>query len=127
GLVRFDKRRRTVTVECWPFLADVTEPGTQFAGWPRSFDVLANYGRKAVAQLPRLLVTGVDNPVVEVIDEATGELVYALRMAGQTWQPHVFAAGKYTLKISDPDGGKSKQLSGVMATAGNETSLEVSV
>jgi len=127
GLVRFDKRRRTVTVECWPFLADVSEPGTQFAGWPRSFDVLANYGRKAVARLPRLEVRGVDNPVVEVIDDATGELVYALRIAGQTWQPHVFAAGKYTLQISDPDSGKSKQLSGVMATPGNETSLEVSV
>lgn len=127
GLVRFDKRRRMVTVECWPFLADVTEPGSQFGGWPRSFDVSANYGRKAAAHLPRLAVRGVENPVVEVIDEASGELVYALRIAGQSWQPHVFAAGKYTVKISDPEGGKSKQLSGLMATPGNEAKLEVSV
>ena len=54
-------------------------------------------------------------------------MVYALRIAGQTWQPHVFAAGKYALKISDPEGGKSKQLSGLMATPGNETNLEVNV
>lgn len=105
----------------------MTEPETQFAGWPRSFDVLANYGRKAAAHLPRLEVRGVENPVVEVIDEATGELVYSLRMAGQSWQPHVFAAGRYTVKISDPDGGKSKELPGLMATAGNEEKLEVNV
>jgi len=127
GLVRFDKRRRTVTVECWPFLADATAPGTQFAGWPRTFDVLANYGRKAAAQLPRLEVRGVENPVVEVIDEATGELVYALRLARQSWRPHVFAAGRYTVKISDPDAGKSKELSGLAATPGNEAKLAVAL
>ncbi len=79
GLVRFDKRRRTVTVECWPFLVDPTQPGTQFRGWPATFDMLANYGRKAVAQLPRLEVRGINSPVLEVVDESNGELVYALR------------------------------------------------
>ncbi|HVX59610.1 MAG TPA: alkaline phosphatase D family protein, partial [Pirellulales bacterium] len=102
GLVRFDKRRRTVTVECWPFLADPTQPGTQFPGWPATFDVLANYGRKAVAQLPRLEVRGISSPLLEVVDESNGELVYTLRMSGATWQPHVFAPGSYTVKISEP-------------------------
>jgi hypothetical protein len=35
GLVRFDKQKRTVTVECWPFDVDPTAPDAkQFAGWP---------------------------------------------------------------------------------------------
>ena len=32
GAVR--QAARTVTVECWPFLADPVRPGTQFPGWP---------------------------------------------------------------------------------------------
>jgi hypothetical protein len=39
GLVRFDKRRRTVTFECWPFLADPLQPNTQFPGWPVTIQV----------------------------------------------------------------------------------------
>ncbi|HEV7224306.1 MAG TPA: alkaline phosphatase D family protein, partial [Pirellulales bacterium] len=126
GLVRFDKRNRKITVECWPFLADPTQPGTQFAGWPRTFDVLANYGRKAAAHLPRLDVRGVKDAVAEVIDEASGELVYSLRIGGPSWQPHVFAPGRYTVRISDPDAGRSKELTGLTATPENRTSLEVS-
>jgi hypothetical protein len=127
GLVRFDKRNRKITVECWPFLADPTQPGTQFAGWPRTFDVLSNYGRKAAAHLPRLDIRGVKDAVVEVIDEASGELVYSLRIAGPSWQPHVFAPGRYTVRISDPDAGKSKELTGLAAMRENKTSLEVNL
>ena len=53
GIVRFDKRRRTITIECWPFLADPTQPGTQFPGWPVMVDMLNLYGRKAVANCRR--------------------------------------------------------------------------
>ncbi|MGL5094989.1 MAG: hypothetical protein ACRDD1_05350, partial [Planctomycetia bacterium] len=34
GVVRFDKKKRTVTIDCWPLTADPTVPGTQFPGWP---------------------------------------------------------------------------------------------
>ena len=37
GLIRFHKRDREVTFECWPRGADVTQPGArQFVGWPRT-------------------------------------------------------------------------------------------
>jgi alkaline phosphatase D len=39
GLVRFDKANRRVIVECWPYLADVSKPGTQMPGWPMTFDI----------------------------------------------------------------------------------------
>ncbi|MFB3066556.1 MAG: VIT domain-containing protein [Planctomycetota bacterium] len=37
GLIRFKKGEGTVTFECWPRSADVTQPGArQFPGWPRT-------------------------------------------------------------------------------------------
>src|SRR5437773_6750828 len=80
GLVRFDKPNRKIIVECWPFLADVAQPGTQFRGWPVSFDTMDNYGRKVGVLLPRLEIQGATDPVVEVFDERSGELVYVLRL-----------------------------------------------
>ncbi len=127
GVVRFDKSKRSATIECWSYLADVTKRGTQMEGWPVTVPQLDNYARKAAAHLPSLKVSGIKNPVIEVIEESTGELVYALRVNGQGFQPHVFAPGKYTVKVSDPDAGKSKTLNGLAATAGNKLLLEVKV
>src|SRR5262245_60533612 len=68
GLVRFDKQSGRITVECWPFLADPKQRGTQFPGWPRTFEIAANYGRKSVAQLPTLPITAEASPLLEVRD-----------------------------------------------------------
>jgi alkaline phosphatase D len=127
GIVRFDKPNRKITIECWPFLADVTQPGTQFRGWPVTIEMLENYGRKPAAYLPRLQISGINNPLVEVIDEAGGELVYCLRLAAASIQPHVFRAGKYTVRVSQPESGKVKELKGVEAAAKNDASVRVTV
>jgi hypothetical protein len=110
GLVRFDKRSRKIRVECWPFRADPTQPGTQWPGWPVEIDMLENYGRKVVGHLPPLTIDGVQEPVIEVTDATTSELVYALRVAEPKFRPHVFAAGKYHVRISDPEAGKSTEV-----------------
>ncbi len=127
GIVRFDKANRKVTIECWPFLADVTQPGTQFRGWPRTFDVVENYGRKAAASLPKLDIRGVKQPVVEVFDDRNAELVYCLRLNEGSFQPHVFAEGKYSVRVSEPESGKVKEVKGLEAKAGNAERLEVMV
>lgn len=127
GLVRFDKQHRQITLECWPLLADPQEPGTQFPGWPVKFDMVANYGRTGAAHLPKLEIQGAKSPVVEVFDERNGELVYALRLPDAAWQPHVFADGKYTVRISVPEEGKSQALTGLEAKPQNDAVLRVSV
>jgi alkaline phosphatase D len=127
GLVRFDKPNRKITLDCWPLLADPSQPNTQFPGWPVTFDVLANYGKKAAAHLPRLNIHGATHPVVEIIDEKSGELVYGLRLARTTWQPYVFKAGKYTVRISVPEAGRMKELRGLEAKTDNVVNLEVTV
>lgn len=100
GLVRFHKKTRQVTFECWPRFADAQDGDkAQFPGWPITIDMAANDGRKPVAWLPELMFENVKNPVVQVIAEATGDVVYALRVPGTRFQPPVFAPGKYTIRV----------------------------
>jgi hypothetical protein len=127
GLVRFDKVRRTVTFECWPFLADPMQPGTQFPGWPVTVRQLDNDGRKAAAHLPVLQVNGPDNPVVQVMRETDGAILYTLRIAGGRFQPKVFAPGRYTVTVSYPETGRTKELRGLEAVPENKALLEVSL
>jgi hypothetical protein len=115
GIVRFDKKKRTITIECWPFLADVTKPGTQYPGWPQTIGQQDNYARKPAAYLPTLEIHGVENPVVQVIEEPSGEIAYTLRIAGNSFCPPVFKAGSYTVKVSEPDFGRIQELRGLAA------------
>ncbi len=99
GVLRFNKTKREITIECWPFLADPTKPDTQFPGWPVTFKVQDNFGKKAAAHLPRLKLNGAENPVVQVINDQTGEIEYTLRIQGNTFRPMVFDAHvTYTVK-----------------------------
>jgi hypothetical protein len=127
GLVRFEKPKRQITVECWPLLADVGKPNSQFRGWPQTFDVKANYGRQASVQLPTLVITSDANPLLEIIEEATGELVWAQRLATRSIQPGVFAPGKYTARLTIPETGKSKELTGLEASLRNAARAEVNI
>ena len=117
GIVRFNKKERTVTLECWPRYADPDDPrsGGQYPGWPLTFDNEDNYGRKAVAFLPTIKVSGLTDPVVQVIEETSGEIVYTLRIKGKSFRPKVFQEGAYTLKIGEPGTEKMKLLQGVIA------------
>ncbi len=119
GIIRFNKAERTITMECWPRYADPTDPGSggQYAGWPKTVTQLDNYGRRAVAHLPVLNVTGMDDPVVQVIDEADREIVYTLRIKGASFRPRVFRDGVYTLKVGEPGTDKMKTLQGVQSLA----------
>jgi hypothetical protein len=93
---------RKITMECWPRNVDISAPGAKpYPGWPITIDQTDNYGRKAVAHLPTLKITGAENPVVKVVDESTGEWIYALRINGDTFQPRVFRKGTYTVEVED--------------------------
>jgi hypothetical protein len=100
GIARFDKRSRRMTFECWPRFADPSlGDGAQYPGWPIAVSMAENDGRKPQAWLPVLQFEGVDSPVVQVIAESTGEIVYTVRANGNRFQPAVFAPGRYTVKI----------------------------
>ncbi|TDU80916.1 PhoD-like phosphatase [Prosthecobacter fusiformis] len=127
GMVRFNKKDRTITCECWPFGTDFGQPGApQFDTWPVVTSQLDQYARKALVHLPKLSINGTAKPLVEVMD-AAGELVYALRLASADFQPHVFTEGPYSLRISDPETGKFKMLEGLSAVKDNSETLEVAL
>jgi hypothetical protein len=127
GIVKFNKRTREIKVECWPRNVDITEPAVkQYPGWPRTIKQQDNYGRKAVAYLPTIKVNGMTNPVVQVIDEADGEIVYTIRIEGTSLRPKVFKAGKYTIKVGEQSTGKMKTLKNVQSIApGKSRTVEV--
>ncbi|MFN4258409.1 MAG: hypothetical protein ACK4RK_03875 [Gemmataceae bacterium] len=108
GIIRFDKKKRELTMECWPRLVDPTDPKSkQYTGWPRTIHQYDNYGRKAVAYLPTIEVRGQVDPVVSIIDEGNGEVVYTVRIQGTTFRPKVFREGKYTVQVGE---GKNVQV-----------------
>lgn len=128
GLVRFDKVRRQITIECWPFLADPSQPAAQFPGWPVTCRQLDNYGRTPAGYLPRLEIRGVVRPVVEVYEEPGGELVYTLRLRENSWQPHVFSPGTFRVVVRDADAPPRKaELRGLAALPQNPDIREVTL
>jgi alkaline phosphatase D len=126
SLVRFRKKTRNLTIECWPLLVDPQQPGTQFPGWPVTIDPLADSARQAKAWLPTLRISGVSEPLIQLLDDA-GDLIYSLRIAGTSFQPHVFAVGEYRVIVLDPESDRIKQLDGLTARATNDEILEVAL
>jgi len=123
GIIRFNKQARTITLECWRRESDVTDPACrQFAGWPVTIRQEDNYARAAVAHLPLLRVTGAKDPVVQVIDEADGEVVYTLRIKGQEFRPKVFKQGSYRVVVTGKD-GKQKSLKSLKAAAADDAAV----
>lgn len=117
GIVRFNKKTRKVTMECWPRFCDVTDGDkVQYPGWPITIDQDANDGRKIAGWLPELRFDKGVNPVVQVIEEVTGEVLYTARARGNRFQPRVYSKGKYTVKVGlqKPD---SSTLKGVESVA----------
>jgi alkaline phosphatase D len=108
GIVRFDKKARTVTVECWPYNADPAAGGKPFAGWPITLRYDELDGRKPVAWLPDLRIDGDADAVVQIIDQKTGEAIKIARARDGFFRPGVFTAdGAYTLRVGSPETGRA--------------------
>lgn len=103
GIIRINPDKRTYTLEAYRFLdaGDGSGKPEMFPGWPVVIHQQENYGLKPSGWLPKLVFRGGSEPVVRVIDQNTGELVYALRISGDTFQPRVFAPGTYTVLIGE--------------------------
>ncbi len=124
GIVRFNKSDRTITMENWPRYANPMNPSeaTQYEGWPKTIGMEENYGRAAVAYLPTLQISGMTNPVVQVIEDRTQDVVYTLRINGNTFRPKVFNTGTYTVHVGDQDNENMQTLSGLSANAASDNS-----
>ncbi len=102
GVAKFAKAKGQVTFECWPRFADPAKGDAgQFPGWPQTFRLQDNDGRKPTGYLPDIDLTREGaSAVVQVIHEQTGETLYYRRLvAVSSFAPPVFADGTYTVKV----------------------------
>jgi alkaline phosphatase D len=130
GILKLKKSTRDIAMECWPRYVNPNDPSTgkQYPGWPKTINMEDNYNRKAVAWLPTINVTGLTNPVVQVKNESSGEIIYTIRIKGSTFDARVFEKGTYTVLVSEPDLDKQEVITGLnaMSTKGAE-SVEVKI
>lgn len=112
-------------MECWRLLIDAAnpKPADQFPGWPKTIRYTDNYGRKPAAHLPTIKVQGLENPVVQVKNAKTGELVYALRIRGNSFRPPVFEKEEtYEVRVGEPDRELWKTLKSLKGESGDSPS-----
>lgn len=126
GVIRFNKSDGEITFECWPRNVDIASKNArQYAGWPITVDQADNNQRKATAHLGELTIKGTKEPViVEVTDDASGEVLYAKRVKQPTFKPPIFRDGPHTINVTA--GSKRKIFPGVFpAKSGGPATIDV--
>ena len=99
GVARFNKRNRTITFECWPRFAKVTDGDkAQFAGWPVTVKMADNDGREIMGWLPKLVFSK-KNQVVQIENLKTKEILYTVRINGTTFQPKVYSMDPHEVRL----------------------------
>lgn len=129
GIVRFRRSTREITVEMWPRWVDPKQPGaSQYPGWPQIITQLDNYGRRPAGYLATLSVAGMDDPVVQVVDEADGSVVYTVRVVGREFRPPVFRrSASYTVRVGEPGTPRMTELTGLSVSADPDATVTVTV
>ncbi|MFK5973055.1 MAG: alkaline phosphatase D family protein [Flavobacteriaceae bacterium] len=128
GIVRFAKNSRNITMECWPRYVDPTDPSTgkQYEGWPRTIAMEDNYGKEAKGYLATIQVKGAMNTVVQVYDETDQEVVYTLRIKGNSFRPKIFdIRHSYTLKVGEQGEASQPKIFSGLKAAKKEAILSV--
>lgn len=77
GIIRFDKENRLIRIECWPRYAHPDKPwtGEMYPDWPVTVIQADNYGREPYGTLPVFGDESMTHPVVQVIEEGSGEML----------------------------------------------------
>lgn len=126
GITRVHRKTREITFECWPIHADPEYPqtGSQFIDWPQTIRQTDNDGREPTGHLPVIDTHWRENPVVRVFDEATDELIHAMRVRGTRYRAPVYNnAATYRIEIAYGDEVVSETLTGQTATAAGPASI----
>ena len=98
GLAHFNKKTGQVTFECFKRFTDITkDKDSQFPGWPLNFNSRDNDGRKPTGHLA--YDVDLKNPVLQVINEKTKEILYTTRVKNSKGKLAVYSADPHTIKI----------------------------
>lgn len=98
GIVRLNTKTREITMECWPRNVDITGPANQqYPGWPRTISQFDNYNPPSWGKLGEMTFD-VENAVVQVLTSGTNEVLYTVRVNGNSFTPSVPKSGKFDVK-----------------------------
>jgi len=87
GIVRFNTKSRDITMECWPRNVDITDPiSKQYPGWPRTISQFDNYNPPSWGKMGELTFD-LENPVVQLVDAKSREILYTVRAIGKSFAP----------------------------------------
>jgi alkaline phosphatase D len=116
SIITFNQENREIKVDAYRFLADVSDPGledNQFPGWPLTISQYDCAGLDSGYALPTLELEGLENVIVEVIREDTGEIESIVRMNGSEFIPKVYKPGTFTIRVGDPEKDLWKEITGI--------------
>lgn len=100
GIARFNKKEKSVTFEAWPRFANVDDgKQAQFPGWPITIAADQNDGRTPIGYLPKIVVQGLDQPVCQLRDAESQEVIYTFRSETPELRLPVYADGQYIVAI----------------------------
>lgn len=123
GMVKFKKSTREIIIECWPRETDISLPASkQYEGWPIVINQTDNYKRNHAGYLPTLEMN-IPDQRVQVINENTSEVVYTLRIKGNSFTPKVFDEGTYTVIVGE--GTNQKRIMGCQLAESITPPIEV--
>ncbi|WP_299624983.1 alkaline phosphatase D family protein [uncultured Tenacibaculum sp.] len=101
GIVRYHKKNRAITFECWGRNVNITDAKSkQYPGWPITIQQSDNYTIKNGYELPRLTISK-PAQVVTIHNSETNELISSLRIKGSKYQAKVPKEGLYTITIGE--------------------------
>ena len=109
GIVKFHKEQQKITLESWPIYEDMSSEISRYKthkGWPITVSVDQQYNRKPMGYLPTIKMKK-KNFIVRVINELSGDLIYARRVTGNSFRPKVFEKGHYLVEAGRPGEWKS--------------------
>jgi phosphodiesterase/alkaline phosphatase D-like protein len=125
GIARFRRSTREITLEAWPRWAEPGAGEPPYPGWPVRFSQEDGYGRDPWGFLPTLEVVGMTDPVVQVVSEPSGEVVYTLRIRGTHYSPAVFTPGTYALGVGEPGTDQWRVMIGLAAAREPPGTVEI--
>ncbi|MFP5210024.1 MAG: twin-arginine translocation pathway signal protein [Acidobacteriota bacterium] len=115
-IIHCDRATRKIAIAEWPRWVDPSQPGAKpYDGWPIVIDQIDNGLWGANWTLDSIETPGFRDPVVQVEEAASGDLVYAIRINGESFTPLVRQPGTYNVVAYDPDGSYRKEWKGVQA------------
>ena len=124
GIVHFNDDSREMTLANWPRWVDPSAADAEpYEGWPITVSLLDQYEREPVGWLPTIRVDDAEEPLIQVIDETSAEVVYTVRVTarstGGAFRPRTFSLKPHTLRVYLDGGAIFTETKGLVPTKAN--------